>query len=240
MASMLVVLIVMIVFIFSGKLKFRLENVYKSICWFKWLFWFCELSLLPLLFNVIFTGNCTFFTKRDVVVLANCQKDGLYSPIIMIVIMSVAFALVFMYIVVLIYIIQSAKISTAFHEESIRKKEAEAVLRLNLIWRVNKYFTFSSFKSGVTNMYHRIYFNLLAILLCLLEVLMVSAIRNQYILVTTSHNSEKDDRINCCCYSLHCVLLHSSTLPLKYGKCSTLLRYGRSHNASCPHSVHSQ
>ena len=96
MASMLGVLIVMIVFIFSGKLKYRLENVHKSIC---------ELSLLPLLFNVVFTGNCTYFTSREAVILANCKKDGNHWPNVLIIIMSVAFALVFIYNGVLIYII---------------------------------------------------------------------------------------------------------------------------------------
>ena len=105
MASMLGVLIVMIVFIFSGKLKYRLENVHKSICWYKWLFWLCELSLLPLLFNVVFTGNCTYFTGREAVILANCKKDGNHWPNVLIIIMSVAFALVFIYNGVLIYII---------------------------------------------------------------------------------------------------------------------------------------
>lgn len=44
------------------------------------------------------------------------------------------------------------------------------MLGINLLWRVNKYFTFSSYKSGALAMYHRIYFNMLAMLLVLMEV----------------------------------------------------------------------
>jgi len=70
-------------------------------------------------------------------------------------------------------IIQKAKISNEFHEYQLQKKEVERVLSINSLWRTNKYFTFSSYKSGVMAMYHRIYFNALAIILVILEVSMV-------------------------------------------------------------------
>ena len=70
---------------------------------------------------------------------------------------------------------------------------------------------------------------------------MVSVFLNKLLfLVASTHDLGKDDRINSCCDYLHSVLLHSSSLSLKYGERSTLFRNGRSHNASCPHSVHSQ
>lgn len=156
------------------KLRYRLDNVYKDVCWYKWLFWMCELVMVPMMFNVAWLGNCKFYSQRDAVTMANCMQDGNHWPNILIICMSVMFVIVFAYNCVLWYIIQSAKISTEFHEYQIRKKEIEAILGINLLWRVNKFWTFSSFKSGVMAMYHRVYFNLLAMLMVLMEVGMVS------------------------------------------------------------------
>lgn len=49
-----------IVLIITGirKLVYRLEIIYTRVIWYKWLFWLCELVMLPALFNVIWLGNC--------------------------------------------------------------------------------------------------------------------------------------------------------------------------------------
>lgn len=172
--------------IYCSKLRYRLENVYKTFCWYKWLFWVCEWCMLPLLFNVVWLANCEFYTARDAITLANCKQDGNHWPNIQFICMAVAFFIVIAYNMVLVYLIQSAKISSEFHEYQLKKKEVEAVLNINVLWRINKFFTFSSYRSGVLAMYHRIYFNLFAVLLCLLEVSMVSIASISFIFVLGS------------------------------------------------------
>lgn len=60
----------------------------------------------------------------------------------------------------------------------------EAVLHINKLWRINKYFTFSSFRSGVMAMYHRIFFNLLLLLLAVIEVWFTRKYDNQTKILT--------------------------------------------------------
>ena len=57
------------------------------------------------------------------------------------------------------YIVRN-KISTQFHEQAVQKKEVEYVYGINKLWTSEKFFTFSSFKSGVGSIYHRIFFNI--------------------------------------------------------------------------------
>lgn len=91
----------------------------------------------------------------------------------MIIVYSVMFAIVLGYNWILLYIIQTNLVSIEFHEYQVKKKEVESILNINLLWRVNQFYTFSSFRSGVLAMYFRIYFNLLALILVLMEVSMV-------------------------------------------------------------------
>jgi len=62
LAGLLGLMLVSIFLIFCTKLRFRLENVYKDVCWYKWLFWICELTMLPLMFNVAWLANCQFYS----------------------------------------------------------------------------------------------------------------------------------------------------------------------------------
>jgi hypothetical protein len=87
------------------KLRFRLENVYKNFCWYKWLFWFCELTMLPVMFNVAWLANCEFHSKRDGIILANCMQDGNHWPNILIITMTIMFMIVFSYNYILYRII---------------------------------------------------------------------------------------------------------------------------------------
>ena len=64
MIALVALLAVCLFFTYAFKLRFRLENVYMSICWYKWLFWLCEWAMLPLLFNICWLGNCKFYTLR--------------------------------------------------------------------------------------------------------------------------------------------------------------------------------
>jgi hypothetical protein len=98
-------MIVSIFLICFKKLRFRLENVYKNICWYKWLFWLCELVMLPLMFNVAWLANCEFHSKRDGVILADCMQDGNHWPNILIICMSIMFVVIASYNYILFYII---------------------------------------------------------------------------------------------------------------------------------------
>ena len=60
------------------------------------------------------------------------------------------------------------------------KKEVEFVYKINNIWQNEKFYTFSSYKSGVLSMYHRIINNMFAISLVAVSAFGVST--NQPIL----------------------------------------------------------
>lgn len=135
LAALVALLLSALFLIFCYKLRFRLENVYMSICWYKWLFWLCELAMVPLMFNIAWLANCKFYTLRDALVLANCAEDGNHWPNIMIVAMALGFVAVFAYNCVLLYIVLSSLISIERHEHHIRKKEVESVLRISTMWR---------------------------------------------------------------------------------------------------------
>ena len=76
-----------------------------------------------------------------------------------------AFLAAFAYNLYLLYIIQHNKINVKFHEESVQKKEVEFVYGINNIWVNEQYYTFSSFRSGIINMYHRIFANMYVLLM---------------------------------------------------------------------------
>ena len=79
-----------------------------------------------------------------------------------------------LYNLTLFWIIQSEKISTKFHEQAVQKKEVEYSYGINKVWSTSKFYTFSSFNSGVMHMYHRIVFNMLPVLIALGNISMVS------------------------------------------------------------------
>ena len=73
------------------------------------------------------------------------------------------------YNLMLFKFIYQNKVTTAFHEEAVQKKEVEYVLNINHLWSTEKFYTFSSFKKGLSAMYHRIIFNLFATLCVLIN-----------------------------------------------------------------------
>ncbi len=73
MAALLGLLIVLTALIYMARLRYRLEYVTNWICWYKWLFWLCEWVMLPLMFNIAWLGNCTYYTQRPALTLANCK-----------------------------------------------------------------------------------------------------------------------------------------------------------------------
>lgn len=100
----------------SKKLRYRLEIVYTSLCWYKWLFWFCESIMLPLMFNTVWLANCRFYTLREAVTVADCLDGGNHWPNILYICMAACFLMVFVYNVILVTLINQAKISSEFHE----------------------------------------------------------------------------------------------------------------------------
>jgi hypothetical protein len=104
----------LIVLIITGfrRLVYRLEIIYTRVIWYKWLFWLCELVMLPALFNVVWLGNCQFYSQRSAITLANCEKDIKPYPQILKALISLAFLISTCYNVALLWTIQAAKIST--------------------------------------------------------------------------------------------------------------------------------
>jgi len=164
----------------SKWIKFRLHNVHRKVNWYRWLFIACELVYLPLLFNISWSANCTFITKRNAIQMATCANEDEAMYWILKALIGYAFCLALGYNIVLVYLIQFNKISTQYHEQSVQKKEIEYSLGINNIWKTGKFYTFSSFKGGYMMMYHRILFNLLGALLCLCEVLFTKYSTIQY------------------------------------------------------------
>lgn len=61
------------------------------------------------------------------------------------------------------------KLSNMLNEENIRKKEIEYVVGISEMWLTRHYFLFSSFRSDISKMYHRVIFNGLCFLLVLVH-----------------------------------------------------------------------
>jgi len=61
--------------------------------------------MMPLMFNVAWLGNCTFWTKRDALLMADCAQDGKHWPNVLIICMSVMFVIMAGYNCALGYVI---------------------------------------------------------------------------------------------------------------------------------------
>lgn len=154
------------------RLRYRMEHVYvQKFNWFRWSFWFCELTYLPFLANIAFFGNCVFISERDAISPTTCDETGGAAKWFMKLLVGLALVLGFIYNLMLFDVIKSNRISNTFHEESVQKKEIEYELGINQIWVTGKFYTFSSFRSGLSNMYHRIVFNYFVYLLVLFYVI---------------------------------------------------------------------
>lgn len=156
--------------------KFRIQNEHKKINWYRWLFWIAEIAYVPILFNLSWSADCQFYTMRKSLTILPCSNNQ-YDKIWFILKAQLiwSFLLGVTYNTVLLYIIQSNKISTDFHEQNIEKKEIEFVLKLDHTWSHSYLFTYSSFRNGFANMYHRVVFNIFFLLLISIEVIMVSS-----------------------------------------------------------------
>ena len=61
------------------------------------------------------------------------------------------------------------KISNMLNEEYVRKKEIEFVVGISEMWLTRYFFLFSSFRSEISKMYHRVIFNMFQLLLIIVH-----------------------------------------------------------------------
>ena len=148
---------------FQKRLRFRIEGAYsKYVNIFRVYWWLCEAFYLPMLVSVAWPATCNFRTEREAITLLDCKAGGMVAWWVMKVMLGLAYFWAVGYNVMLFKIITQNKITTAFHEEHVQKKEVEYVLGINKIWSTEKFYTFSSFRGGFAAIYHRIIFNVFA------------------------------------------------------------------------------
>ena len=149
------------------KLRYRIENKNNkkpSACnFYRVWFWVMEIMMLPLLINISWPSACNFWSERDAIELTDCKDYGMATYYVMKVLKGFSFFCALGYNVYLFWILQTNKINYKYHEEAVQKKEVEFVHNINNIWINQQFYTFSSFRSGLANMYHRIINNLYAI-----------------------------------------------------------------------------
>lgn len=85
--------------------------------------------------------------------------------------MCASYLLALLYNTQLFGYIYRNKISSTFHEQAVQKKEVEYSYGINKIWSTEKFFTFSSYRGGVSSIYHRIVFNMFAIIFIAINAL---------------------------------------------------------------------
>ena len=156
------------------KMRYRLENAYAAkFNFFRWYFWLCEIMYMPFLINVAWPATCNFRTEREAIQLLDCKgpqyENGMVYWWIMKGMLCMSYFWALGYNFMLYKFLYQNKITTAFHEESVQKKEVEYVLNINSTWSHEKFYTFSSFKGGFAAMHHRIIFNLFCLLLVLIN-----------------------------------------------------------------------
>ena len=90
--------------------------------------------MVPLLLNVSWPATCNFWTERDAITLIDCKEDGEVVWWAMKAAKIFAFLCALSYNIYLLYVLHVNKISSAYHEEAIQKKEVEYVYVINNIW----------------------------------------------------------------------------------------------------------
>lgn len=172
--SFLVVLVLTFAVIMLSKtIHYRLLKKKKSIFVFKWLAWFTELIYFPLMLNIVEYSTCNYYTQKEAVILINCKRDipfGWYT--VMWVSTLVALVVGLLYNIMLGVHLYREKISNMLNEEYIRKKEVEYVVGISEMWLTRYFFLFSSFKSDIFKMYHRVIFNTFQLLLVVVHAAM--------------------------------------------------------------------
>jgi len=81
-----------------------------------------------------------------------------------------------LYNLVLAWHLYREKISNMLNEEYIRKKEIEYVVDISEMWLTRYFALFSSFKSDLFKMYHRVIFNTLQLILVVIHAAMPQSV----------------------------------------------------------------
>jgi hypothetical protein len=96
------------------------------------------------------------------------------------------------------------KVSNILHEEYLKKKEIEYAVGISEMWNTRYLYLFSSFKSEIIKMYHRVIFNSICIILVIIHAVIVSNNKVLMIIVEKQLSSSR-----CCCWNFYSIyLLH--------------------------------
>lgn len=175
----LILVVIGLVLTWKRTLRYRLEFATNSRCnVYRFYFWLMEVLYVPLLLNVSWPAACKFWSEREAIQLTDCNKEE--DPVMYWVVkgmLCLAYLLNILYNSQLFAYILRNKISSASHEQSIIKKEVEYVYGINKIWSTEKFFTFSSFRGGISGIYHRIVFNLFCSTFIAVNAAQVSQLR---------------------------------------------------------------
>ncbi len=105
--------------------------------------------------------------------ILNCAKQlPIWQNTIMWVSALFTLVIALIYNLTLAWHLYREKISNMLNEEYIRKKEIEYVIGISEMWITRYFFLFSSFKSDLFKMYHRVIFNTLQLILVVIHAAM--------------------------------------------------------------------
>lgn len=169
-AAMLLIVFAYFAMMLNRMIHYRLNKLRKEgLYFFKWAFWFAEIVYFPLMLNVITFSTCQFHSGKLAVVVANCTRDIPNGYTIMMVLALFVLVAGLLYNVGMGVHLWREKISNRLNEEYIRKKEIEFTVGISEMWLTKYFFLFSSFRSEVFKMYHRVIFNTMAYLFILIH-----------------------------------------------------------------------
>jgi len=167
---LVLIIVTYFVIVLNSTIHYRLVKLRKEgLFFYKWAFWFAEIVYFPLMLNVITFSTCQFHSDKMAIVVANCTKDLPNGYTIMMVLALFVLVAGLLYNVGIGIHIYREKISNRLNEDHIRKKEIEFTVGISEMWLTRYFFVFSSFRSEIFKMYHRVIFNTMAYLFVLIH-----------------------------------------------------------------------
>lgn len=158
------------VIVLNRTIHYRLTKLRKEgLFFYKWAFWFAEIVYFPIMLNVITFSTCQFHSDKLAVVVVNCTKDIPNGYTIMMVLALFVLVAGLLYIVGMGIHLYNEKISNRLNEDHVRKKEIEFTVGISEMWLSKHFYLFSSFRSEIFKMYHRVIFNSMAYLFILMH-----------------------------------------------------------------------
>jgi hypothetical protein len=167
---LILIIVALFVMVLNRTINYRLIKLRKQgVYFFKWAFWVLEAAYFPIMLNVITFTTCQFDSDKLAVVVVDCANDIPHGYTIMMVLALFVLVAGLLYIVGLAVHLWREKISNRLNEEYIRKKEIEFTVGISETWITRYFFIFSSFRSELFKMYHRVFFNLMLFLFVLIH-----------------------------------------------------------------------